>query len=183
MSKSISLPPHSHLPLKEKQMTAKTSRPTSTHEVHGNNLAPWSFLADLSRQQMSFITEGACALFRSSEAIRQVQQQAAHHASEQYAAATQKLRGATQPAEMLAVQSELMRFDLEEANRYWQKLMTAAFQAQTEMMGTASHMLDNEAGSSVKSALQAMQSAIPPIASSFFATRPDGPAGRHQASA
>jgi hypothetical protein len=165
------------------QMTSKTSRPASSHEVQGNGLTPWSFLADLSRQQMSFATEGACALFRSSEAIRQVQQQAAHHASEQYAAAAQKLRGATQPAELLAVQAELLRFDLEEANRYWQKLMTAALQAQTEMMGTASHMLDNEAGGGVKSALQAMQSAIAPMASNFFATRPDGPAGRHQASA
>jgi hypothetical protein len=183
MSKSISAPPPSHLPHKEMQMTSKTSRPTSSHEVQGNGLTPWSFLADLSRQQMSFATEGACALFRSSEAIRLVQQQAAHQASEQYAAAAQKLRGATQPAELLAVQAELLRFDLEEANRYWQKLMTAALQAQTEMMGTASHMLDGEAGGGVKSALQAMQTAIPPMASSFFATRPDGPAGRHQASA
>ncbi|MDO9215946.1 MAG: phasin family protein [Lacisediminimonas sp.] len=164
-------------------MTSKTSRPASSHEVQGHGLTPWSFLADLSRQQMSFATEGACALFRSSEAIRQVQQQAAHHASEQYAAAAQKLRGATQPAELLAVQAELLRFDLEEANRYWQKLMTAALQAQTEMMGTASHMLDGDAGGGVKSALQAMQAAIPPMSSSFFATRPDGPVGRSQASA
>jgi uncharacterized protein YfaS (alpha-2-macroglobulin family) len=165
------------------QMTSKPSRPASSHEVQGNSLTPWSFLADLSRQQMSFATESACALFRSSEAIRQVQQQAAHHASEQYAAAAQKLRSATQPAELLAVQAELLRFDLEEANRYWQQLMNAGLQAQTEMMGTASHMIDSEAGGGVKSALQAMQAAIPPIASSFFATRPDGPAGRHQASA
>jgi hypothetical protein len=115
--------------------------------------------------------------------MRKVQQQAAHQASEHYATAAQKLRVACQPADLLAVQSELLRFDLQEASQYWQQLVTAALQAQTEMMTTASHMLDSEAGGGVKSAIEAMQAAIPPMATSFFATRPNGPTERAQASA
>ncbi|MDO8455400.1 MAG: phasin family protein [Burkholderiaceae bacterium] len=163
-------------------MTSKTSRPTSTYEAHGQDLTPWSFLADLSRQQLSFATESVSAIFRSSEAMRKVQQQAAHQASEHYAAAAQKLRGASQPADLMAIQSELLRFDLQESSQYWQQLMTAALQAQTEMMTTASHILDSDSGSGVKSALEAMQAAIPPIANSFFVSRPNGPTERAQAS-
>lgn len=183
MNKNLSLPVHTPiLPLKEIEMTSKTSRSTSTYEARSNDLTPWGFLADLSRQQLSFATESASAIFRSSEAIRKVQQQAAHQASEHYAAAAQKLRGASQPADLLAVQSELLRFDLQESSQYWQQLMTAALQAQTEMMTTASHILGSDSGSGVKSALEAMQAATPPMASSFFASRPNSPTERAQAS-
>jgi hypothetical protein len=184
MDKKIPRPAQTPIyPKKEMQMTSKPSRPASTHEARGNDLPSWNFLADLSRQQLSWATEGASAIFRSSEAMRKVQQQAAHQASEHYATAAQKLRVACQPADLLAVQSELLRFDLQEASQYWQQLVTAALQAQTEMMTTASHMLDSEAGGGVKSAIEAMQAAIPPMATSFFATRPNGPTERAQASA
>lgn len=183
MSKKLSFPvPTSNQPLKEIQMTSKTSRPASAYEGHSSDLTPWNFLADLSRQQLSLATESASALFRSNEAIRKVQQQTAHQAAEHYAAAAQKLRSASQPADLLAVQSDLLRFDLQESSQYWQQFITAALQAQTEMMRTASHMFDNEAGGGVKSALEAMQAAIPPMASSFFAGRPNGSTERAQAS-
>lgn len=183
MKKNLFLPVHTPIhPSEEIEMTSKTSRSTSAYEAHNNDLTPWSFLADLSRQQLGFATESASAIFRSSEAIRKVQQQAAHQASEHYAAAAQKLRGASQPADLLAMQSELLRFDLQASSQYWQQLMTAALQAQTEMMTTASHILDGGSGSGVKTALEAMQAAIPPMASSFFASRPNGPNERAQAS-
>ncbi len=183
MSKKASLPePNFTQPLKDIEMTSKASRPAPTYEARGGDLTPWNFLADLSRQQLSFATESASALFRSSEAIRKVQQQAAHQAAEHYADAAQKLRAASQPADLLAVQSDLLRFDLQESSQYWQQFITAALQAQTEMMSTASHMFNSEAGGGVKSALEAMQAAIPPMASGFFVGRPNGPTERAQAS-
>lgn len=183
MSKKSSLTePNPNQPLEDIQMTTKASRPASAYEARSSDLTPWNFLADLSRQQLSFATESASALFRSSEAIRKVQQQAAHQAAEHYAEAAQKLRAAGQPADLLAVQSDLLRFDLQESSQYWQQFMTAALQAQTEMLSTASHMFDSEAGGGVKSALEAMQAAIPPMASSFFVGRPNGPTERAQPS-
>ncbi|MBK5206165.1 MAG: phasin family protein [Polaromonas sp.] len=137
-----------------------------------------NFLADLSRQQLGFVTESACAMFRGSEAVRKIQQQAAHQASEHYAAVAQKLHGACQPTDLLAIQSELLSLNLQEASQYWQKLMTAALQAQTEMMSTTSHMLNSEAGSGVKSALEAFQSTIPMMAKGFLVGRQSGSAER-----
>jgi hypothetical protein len=183
MRKQLSFPAQtSTQSLKDIHMTSKTSRSASAYEAHGSDLTPWNFLADLSRQQLSLATESASALFRSSEAIRKVQQQTAHQAAQHYAAAAQRLREASQPADLLAVQSDLLRFDLQESSQYWQQFITAALQAQTEMMRTASHMFDNETGGGVKSALEAMQAAIPPIANSFFAGRPNGSTERAQAS-
>jgi type VI protein secretion system component VasK len=163
-------------------MTSKTSRSTSDHEAHRSDSTPWSFVADLSRQQLSFATESASALFRSSEVMRKIQQQAAHRAAEHYAVSAQKLRGASQPADLLAVQSELLRFDFQESSQYWQQIMSAALHAQTEMMNTTSHMFDSESGGDVKAALEAMQAAIPPIANSFFVGRPNGSTEQPQAS-
>lgn len=114
--------------------------------------------------------------------MRKVQQQAAHHASEHYAAAAQKLRDTRQPADLLAIPSELLRFDLQEAIQYWQQLMTAALQAQTKIMSTASRLFDGETAGGVKSVLEVIQTAIPPMANSFFVASPDGPTERAQAS-
>jgi hypothetical protein len=163
-------------------MTSKTSRSTSDHEAHRTDSTPWNFLADLSRQQLSFATESASALFRSSEVMRKIQQQAAHRAAEHYTASAQKLRGVRQPADLLAVQSDLLRFDLQESSQYWQLLMSAALQAQTEMMSTTSHMFASESGGDVKAALEAMQATIPPMANSFFVDRPNGSTEQPQAS-
>lgn len=162
-------------------MSAKTSRPAPTPEAPGNAPAPWNFLTDLGRQQLAVATETACAMFRGNEAMRKIQQQAAHHASVRHQTAAQKLRGACEPADLLAIESELLRFDLQDAAHYWQQLTAAALQAQIEMMTSASHIFDSEAGGSVKTALEAFQAAIP-TANGFFAGKPDGLAERSHAS-
>lgn len=158
-------------------MNSKTARPSQSHETAGSSPAPWNFLADLSRQQLAMVTESASAIFRSSEAMRKVQEQAAHQASEHYAAVAKKLHGACQPADLLAIQSELLRFDLQETSQYWQQLMAAALQAQTEMMATTNRMLNSEAGGGVKSALEAFQSTLP-MTNGFWVGRQSGSAER-----
>ncbi|OGB06131.1 MAG: hypothetical protein A3E79_07260 [Burkholderiales bacterium RIFCSPHIGHO2_12_FULL_61_11] len=160
-------------------MTSKTPRPSQNLEAPANSPAQWNSLgSNLSRQQLGFVTESACAIFRSSEAMRKVQQEAAHQALEHYAAAARKLHGACQPADLLAIQSELLSFDLQEASQYWQKLMAAALQAQTEMVSTTSNMLNSEAGSGVKSALEAFQATLPMMANAFQVGRQSGSAER-----
>ena len=116
---------------------------------------------DFGRQQAIVATESACALFRGFEAMRKIQGEAAHQAAQRHAEAAQKLRGSCQPADLMAVQSELLRFDFDAAGRYWQQLVAAALEMQTEIMGCASHLIDSEAVLEGSSALDAMQFKIP----------------------
>jgi hypothetical protein len=127
-------------------MSAKTSRAAAPAKpgVAGNSPVLGNFLVELGRQQLAVATDAACALFRGSEAMRAIQQQAAHEASSRHQAAAQKLHGSCAPADLLAIQSDLLRFDLQGATQYWQQLTTAALQSQVEMMASATHLLTNE---------------------------------------
>ena len=95
----------------------------------------WNSMADLGRQQMAVATDAACAMFRGFEAIRKVQEHAAHEAALRHASAARKLQHSCSPMELLAIQSELLSFDVDGATRYWQELGAAALEMQTEMMG------------------------------------------------
>jgi Phasin protein len=125
-------------------MTAKISRIRPASEVAGAEAAPLNLLTDLSRQQLALATESACALFRGSEAMRQIQQQAAHQALERHQDAMQKLSGPCEPADLLAVQSDLMKFDVDGATQYWQQLASAALKTQGELMACAGHMISTQ---------------------------------------
>jgi hypothetical protein len=140
-------------------------------------------LLDLGRQQLAVTTENTCAIFRGSEAIRKIQQDAAHQTSVHHAEAAQKLRSSScQPAELLAIQSELLRSDMQGAGQYWQQLASATLQTQIDMMTSVSRLFDDEAGGGVKSALGVFQAAIPPMANSFFVSRSSETDEQHKAS-
>lgn len=98
-------------------------------------------LAALPHQQLVAATEGACAVFRGFEAMRKVQEQAAHHALTQHQQALERLRQAQDPTQWMAIESDLMRFDVEGATRYWQQLGEAALQMQGELMDCFAHLV------------------------------------------
>lgn len=147
-------------------MNAKVPNMAST----GSAPALWSFLAELGRQQLAMAAENTSAIYRAREAVRAVQQQAAHEASARHAETARKLCAPCEPADMLSIQAELIRGNIQGAGQYWQQLAAAAMQTQVEMMASMSRLLDGEAGAGVKSVLQAFS----PLAHSFFATRRDG---------
>ena len=105
-------------------------------------------------------TQSAGALFRGSEAMRKIQLHAAHQASVRHEAAAHKVREGCEPTDLLAIQSDLLRFDLQEATEYWQQLAAVALQTQVEMMGCASHLIDAGGGQGFKPALDAWQAAV-----------------------
>lgn len=121
-------------------MTAKTSR--ATREATAGDTTPLGQLADVGRQQLALATQSASALFRGCEAMRKIQQQAAHHASVRHEAVAQKLQGPCEPADLLALQASLLQFDLQGATQYWQDLAAAMLKTQVDMMGCASHLFD-----------------------------------------
>jgi hypothetical protein len=159
---------------KETDMNTAISSPASTsHQVSVGEQASWGLLPDLGRQQLAVFTEIASTLFRSSEAMRKIQQQAAHHASLRHEAATKKLRASCTPTDLLSIQSELLRLDTAGASQYWQQLAAVAQQAQIEIMTCTSHLPNSQTGSHLQSTLNAFQATLP-LVNGFFASRPSG---------
>lgn len=139
--------------------------------------APWNLLTEFGRQQLAVAAQSASAMCRAREAIRAVQQQAAHEASVRHAQTARKLRAPCAPGDFLALQSELIRGNIQGAGQYWQQLSDLAMQTQLEMMASMSHALEGDAGIGVKSVLQAFQAATPPPLKRFFALTPDSANG------
>ncbi len=156
---------------KDGKLDGRTSRASSAtkraSEDSGNDRTPWSVLLDLGRQQFAMATECSSVLYRNSENVRKIQQDIAHEASLRHADAAKKLFTPRDLSEVMPIQSELLRGDLQSASQYWQQLTSATLQAQREMMDSMNRMLDSDKGGGVKSALDAMQ-AVPALASSFL---------------
>ncbi len=145
--------------------------PASASQASDNTQASLGPIADFSREQLAVFTEIASTLFRSSETMRKIQQQAAHQASLRHEAVTKKLRANCTPADLLGIQSELLRFDTAGASQYWQQLAAAAQQAQVEIMTCTSHMPNCQIGNNLQSTLDAFQATLP-LVKGFFASRP-----------
>lgn len=158
-------------------MSSKTSRGAVPTKNAAKDTAPQNLLADLGRQQLAAATDAACAMFRGSEAMRAVQQQAAHEASLRHQAAAKKLHESCAADELLAIQSDLLRFDLQGATRYWQQITTVALQSQIEMMASASHLLAGEQSKGWKSAMENFQAALA-FGNGLFLESPKVPSGQ-----
>lgn len=149
-------------------MSSKKSGSLSARQAFGNESGLVNFLTEVGRQQLAVASESSSALFRGGEALRKVQQESAHEASVRHAEAAHKLSAPCPLAELLAIQTELLRANAQSATRYWQQLAMVALQTQREMMLSTSHLLENSSGGGMKSALEAFQATIPPMATSFF---------------
>lgn len=125
--------------------------------------APLEALNAVPHQQLVAATEGACALFRGFENMRKVQEQAAHEALTTHQHALDRLRQAQDPAQWMAIESELMRFDVEGATRYWQQIGEAALQMQGELMDCFAHLVGPDGRGATPSPLTMM----PALATGF----------------
>jgi hypothetical protein len=161
-------------------MNANTIKTAPARAAFATAAAPWNFIADLGRQQMSVAADASCALFRGFEAIRKIQQQAAHTAAQRHEAVAQRLHGGCAPADLMAIQSELLSSDLKGATQYWQDLAATAMEMQTEMMGCASHLVDSESALEAVSAMEHLEGL--PGMSTFFTKRMNGAAARRPTS-
>ena len=141
-------------------MTAKTTRTTTTTE-HTEGLPGQAAVTDLARQQLAAMADSTSAMFRASEVLQQVQQQAAQRAALMHHQAAEKLRGVSSPAELMAIQSGLMLTVVQETTQYWQELAAASMKLQAELMGRVGQQQgagSNVAGAAMSPMLQAWQS-------------------------
>lgn len=141
-------------------MTSRNPRSTSTDDAQAAAWTPVNMLADLPRKQLELMTRCATAVFRGSEAMQKVQQQAAHRATLHHEEAAQKLHGQRDMSEVWAVQLDLLRFNMQEAAQYWQQLASTALKVQVEMVGSAGEALDTGAEPSLEALQRAFAASL-----------------------
>ena len=130
-------------------MTSKTRSNTSSTsntslETGNAMLAPMNYLVDLPRKQLALMTQSASALFRGSEAMRKIQQQAAHRAAAHQDEVRERLRAPCDLSELMTIQGELVRFNLQEAAQYWQQLTDAALKVQADVVSRVAEDAQDE---------------------------------------
>ena len=145
--------------------SAANQEASGRHEEHD----PLNFLTDVGRRQLALVSEGISALCRGSEVMRGIQRDAAHEASAYHADVARKLRDPCQPGDLMAIQSELMRYGIQSAGKYWQQLGAQMMQTQVEMMSSVSQLLEADKAGPVP----------PPLGSNFFVFDPLAWTGSH----
>jgi hypothetical protein len=144
-----------HCPNQGESMTARKTRPT-TRPAAAASVARQPAPTENERQQMAVATEGAEAVRRGFEAIRQINDRAVQSALVRFTAAAEKYRTPREPLELLAIPAELMRSQIEGAATYWQELSSAALEMQAELLGCSSHLVDSDAMLQTASAMDAL---------------------------
>lgn len=143
-------------------MPSRSSRQASASasDSAAQVLAPLNMLSDATRQQLSLMTEAACAVLGGSEALGKIQQQAVHQASIRHQAAAEALRGEVEPADVLSLQSDLLRQDIQEAAQYWAQLASAAMKTQLDMIGRMTDMFNTGPQGGFTTAIDAWRTAV-----------------------
>lgn len=87
-----------------------------------------------SQDQLQAIIGFTDLMLKGAEEMRRCQMQAAHHAREHHEKAQALVAKARTPAELFDVQSELLRFDIEAAGRYWQQMASICAATQADAL-------------------------------------------------
>lgn len=104
----------------------------------------WNWGTQFAQQQFAVGAEGTATLVRGFEAMRKVQAQATQQAVQRHAAANGKLGASPRPGDALAVQTELLRADLEDAARCWQQLVGEALEMGNELLACSARLVSTE---------------------------------------
>jgi phasin family protein len=124
-------------------MASKTSRSAqgrhsataaaTTTAASAGNAAPGADFT-LAHEQVQTLVSLTDLMFKGAEELRRFQMQTAHDAHQRYQRALSDVSAATNPTELLNLQSELVRYDLEAGSRYWQQLASIVAASQAEMV-------------------------------------------------
>jgi len=87
-----------------------------------------------AQQHMASLTESAASLYRSIDALQQVNQHAAQRAALKLQQAAEQLRGSENPAELLSIQSTLMLGGVQDVAQYFQEVMMTLVRVQSSVM-------------------------------------------------
>ncbi|MEJ5990146.1 phasin family protein [Ramlibacter sp. PS3R-8] len=125
-------------------MTLKSKPATPSTTPAAATPAAWNWGTQLAQQQFAVGTEGTATLVRGFEAMRRIQAQATQQVVQRHAAANGQLGASPRPEDALAVQTELLRADLEDAARCWQQLLGEAVEVGNELLACSTRMINTE---------------------------------------
>lgn len=120
----------------------------------------------LAQEQMQSLMALADLVLKRAEELRQCQLEAAQQARRRHEKARADVASAGNPTELLNAQAEMLRDDLEDASRYWQRMASICTAAQAE---TLEHI--------ARSATQFGRVAAASAEAATAAAPTDGPAG------
>jgi hypothetical protein len=100
---------------------------------------PVSAIADgeLSRNQFEAGERCLSTLCRGMETFGKIQSQAAHHAAAYHAEVARRVHSPKNGMDLLAIEADVMRFEIQETMQMWQQLGTAALELQRELLAGA----------------------------------------------
>ena len=133
---------------------AKNSRSSETDET----TTAVESSTEHTRESLAQVARGTSTLLQGAQALQQVQLQMLQRVALVHEQAADKLRAATSPSEVVALQGQLLLLGWQEAMQYGQELMTASVKLQGEMLGKAGQQ--QPARSSGPVTFQAWQSAM-----------------------
>lgn len=162
-------------------MASKTSRPahgrnsaTSAHDATAPSAAARGVDFTLAQEQVQALVSLTDLMFKGAEEMRRFQMQTAHDAHQRYQRALNDVAAASNPTELLNLQAELVRYDLEAGSRYWQQLASIVAASQAEMINTLTRSAATLGGDVAKMASQQPLAASP---SAFTAAAKNGGQG------
>jgi len=138
-------------------MAASNNKRTAAPARMPSDLDNWSQSA---KTQMEFGLRVMLAMLRSAEEMRKLDFDSVHLARLRHEELQQRLRDTTDPSQLVALQSDLLRFDAASATRFWQELFDVGVRMNTEMLKCVTDVADIERGDFVKSMFETMVSSM-----------------------
>ena len=136
-------------------MSAKTVKPAArASAAPAPETDSWT---SAGKRQLAWWIDVSTVMFKGAEAMRRAQLNAAHLARVRHEEVAERLLAAQDLAGVMALQSELLRFDTAGATRYWQELFDLASRTGADMLGCAGRAVEAGEGEGVKSLFQALQ--------------------------
>lgn len=112
---------------------------------------------DLWRQELVAAADMMSAMFESFEALREMQARTAREAAALHQSAARRLAQAA-PTDVISLEAELGKFDLEQGARYWTELASITLQSQVKLGQCAMRMLGTRTVNPLQSAFDVWQS-------------------------
>ncbi|MBC7954798.1 MAG: phasin family protein [Cytophagales bacterium] len=145
-------------------MASKTHKANNGHSptlaAQAGNSAPDAALA-FSQDQLQSLIALTDVVFKGAEEIHRFQMQAAHDARLQHEKAQAQVSQAATPADLLNLQSELLRFDMASAGKYWQQLAAICAATQADAMNLITRSAATVGGDMARLAAQPLPQVMP----------------------
>lgn len=127
----------------------------------------------LAQEQMQSLMALADLVLKRAEEMRQCQLEAAQQARKRHDKARADVASAGNPNELLNVQAEMLRDDLENANQYWQRMAAICTAAQTETIEHITRSAAQFGRVAATATASAAATAAPARAADVTADKPD----------